>query len=136
MTAIEILQNHNLKKTTPRVAIINALQSCNFPLSETEVKEKLGDLYDRITFYRSVQSLMGVGIIHRIVIDNTTIKYALNKCTVVHNHQIDHIHFFCNNCKSLICLHDIKTLRYDLPNGFNRNECEVIIKGLCDKCNS
>jgi len=135
MNAVEILQNHQLKKTSPRIAIIKALQDSSIPLSENEVKDKLGELYDRITFYRSVQTLMEAGIIHRIVADNITVKYALNSCDKGHKHQTDHIHFFCQHCTLLVCLDEVKTQEYSLPKGFTAQECDVIIKGLCNKCN-
>ncbi len=135
MNAVEILQNHQLKKTTPRVAIIRALQESTLPLSENEVKEKMGDMYDRITFYRSVQTLMKTGIIHRIVVDNVTVKYALNHCEEKHHHKTNHVHFFCYKCNVLICLDDVKTQTYQLPKGFTTRQCDVVIKGLCKTCN-
>lgn len=134
MNAVDILQNHQIKKTSPRVAIIQALQASIHPLSENEVKDKLGDLYDRITFYRSAQTLMDAGIIHRIVADNIPVKYALNHCNEGHQHTVDHVHFFCQQCNSLVCLNETKAQPYSLPNGFTTEQCEVIIKGLCDKC--
>jgi|ERR1035437_6933730 Fur family ferric uptake transcriptional regulator len=135
MNAVEILQGHQLKKTSPRVAIIKALQSSSFPLSENEVKEHMGEMYDRVTFYRSAQTLMESGIIHRIVADNVTVKYALNQCDNKHHHEADHIHFYCQRCNALVCLNDIRIRPYKLPNGYTIQECDVIIKGLCDKCN-
>lgn len=135
MNAAEILKIHQLKKTSPRVTIINTLQTSQFPLSENEVKEKMGELYDRITFYRSVHTLMEAGVIHRIVADNTTIKYALNHCTEGHHHEADHVHFFCEQCKALVCMNDIKIQSYDLPDGFVKKDCDVVIKGLCTSCN-
>lgn len=135
MDAIEILQNHQLKKTSPRVAIIQALQTSLNPLSEAEVKDKMGALYDRITFYRSVLTLEEAGIIHRIVADNTLVKYALNHCEKGHQHKTDHVHFYCEKCNSLVCLNAIKTQFYQLPEGFTNTQCDVVIKGLCDKCN-
>ncbi|MFT3738921.1 MAG: transcriptional repressor [Breznakibacter sp.] len=136
MDAIDILQEHGLKKTTPRVAIINALQSSRHAMSEQEAKEFLGPLYDRITFYRSVQTLEEAGVIHRIVADNTVVKYALNHCAQGHRHQVDHVHFFCTKCDLLVCLNDVKTSSYLLPKGFVGDTCEVVIKGTCSKCNS
>lgn len=135
MNAAEILKNHQLKKTSPRVTFINALQTSQFPLSENEVKGKMGELYDRITFYRSVNTLLEAGVIHRIVADNTTVKYALNHCNEGHRHEADHVHFFCEQCKALVCLNDIKIKSYSLPVGFVEKECDVVIKGLCIICN-
>lgn len=135
MNATEILLNHQIKKTSPRVSIINALQKSDFPLSESEVKERMGDLYDRITFYRSVQTLIEAGIIHRIVAGHIT-KYALNHCRDDHQHETDHVHFFCEQCKALVCLNEIKIQSYSLPVGFVKKECDVVIKGLCTSCNT
>ena len=136
MNALEILATHQVKKTSPRIAIIQALQSSSKPISENEVKTYIGDFYDRITFYRNVQTLMEAGIIHRIIVDNTTIKYALNHCEQGHHHQADHVHFQCGKCNSLVCLHDVKTSQYNLPEGYQAERCEVIIKGLCSKCHN
>jgi Fur family transcriptional regulator, ferric uptake regulator len=134
MNATEILQNHQVKKTSPRVSIINALQNSDFPLSESEVKERMGDLYDRITFYRSAQTLIEAGIIHRIVAGHVT-KYALNHCGDGHHHETDHIHFFCQQCSALVCMNDIKVQSYPLPEGFTNKACDVVIKGTCRLCN-
>ena len=66
MNAVEILKQHEVKKTPARMAMINALQSNKYPMSENEIKEQMADLYDRITFYRNVQTLVSAGIIHKI----------------------------------------------------------------------
>ncbi len=127
MQAVDILQQHQLKKTSPRLAIIEALQSSEAPLAEAEISEKMGSYYDRTTFYRSMQTLTDAGVIHRIVVDRLTVKYALR-------HLPNHAHFFCNNCRQVICLEEIHPGPYRLPVGFQTSESEVIIKGLCNKC--
>lgn len=134
MQAIDILQQHQLKKTSPRLSIIEALQSADAPLAETEISEKMGSHYDRTTFYRSMQTLEKAGIIHRIVVDKLLVKYAMNHVELTSKNQPDHAHFFCNNCKKLICLEEIHPGPYRLPSGFQSSESEVIIKGLCNKC--
>ncbi|MHC1777170.1 MAG: Fur family transcriptional regulator [Lentimicrobium sp.] len=134
MLAIDILQQHQLKKTSPRLAIIEALQSSEAPLAEAEISEKMGSHYDRTTFYRSIQTLMEAGILHRIVVDKMLVKYALNRIEHTSKNQPDHAHFYCSNCKKLICLVEIHPGPYRLPAGFQTSEAEVIIKGLCNKC--
>lgn len=136
MNAVEILQNHQLKKTSPRVAILETLQGSPLPLSENEVKEKMGNLYDRITFYRSVQTLVEAGIIHKITADNTVARYALNNCTHEHKHTVDHVHFICRECNALECLNEVKSQLYPLPSGYVNETCDVVIKGLCSKCST
>jgi Fur family ferric uptake transcriptional regulator len=134
MNAIDILQNHDIKKTSPRIAIIEALQGSTLPLSENEVKGKMGNLYDRITFYRSIQTLVDAGIIHKIIAANTPARYALNNCSHEHRHTVDHVHFICRQCNSLECLADVKSQQYALPVGYVNESCDVVITGLCIKC--
>lgn len=135
MTAIEILKQHEVKKTPARMAMINVLQANKYPMSENEIKERMSDLYDRVTFYRNVQTLSTAGIIHKIVADTTTVRYALNCCEHGHNHTAEHAHFFCEACHAVICMDKIKIPAYDLPKGFKFVDCDVIIKGTCEKCN-
>jgi len=134
LNPVEILHGHRLKKTAARMGIIGALQESEIPLSENDMKEKMRELYDRVTFYRNVQTLSEAGIIHRIVADNVTIRYALNINDKDNKKESEHAHFFCQQCNAVICLDDVKTGCHKLPDGFIADHCEVIIKGLCNKC--
>lgn len=133
MNPIDILQQHNIKKTSSRVAIIQALKKGGIPLTEAEIKAEMGDLYDRITFYRNMQSMADAGILHRIVIDNTLVKYALNPCNKEHCHHINHAHFFCRKCNKLICLDEIE-IETPLPKGYVREDVELLVRGVCNLC--
>ena len=132
MNAVDILKNKGLKKTAQRIMLINLLQKMGVSLTESEIKSEMGDMYDRITFYRTVQTLLDANIIHRIAVDNITVKYALNHSD--HKHSENHIHFFCKQCHSITCLKDIAMPEFYIPQGFTSEECEVLIKGVCEKC--
>jgi len=134
MNAYDLLQQHEVKKTLSRIALINALSESNVPLSENEIRERMREQYDRITFYRNVQTLSDSGILHRIVIDNTHVKYALNCCEQGHKHTVDHVHFYCKECEKTICLDQVPVQQYPLPDGFSLSECDVVIKGYCKNC--
>lgn len=134
MNPSEILHSHRLKKTAARLSIISALQKSEMPLSENNMKEVMGELYDRVTFYRSVQTLTEAGIIHRIVADNVIIRYALTRNDKENRLGSEHAHFYCLQCNTVICLGNVKTEYNRLPEGFVANQCEIIIKGLCNKC--
>jgi Fur family ferric uptake transcriptional regulator len=131
MNAIEILNNHNLKRTACREGIIEVVMTANQALSENEIRERLADNFDRTTFYRSFKTLEKRKIIHKIVIDNQLVKYALdNRLT----HKPEHIHFYCNDCQTVRCI-ELNTLpTYHLPEGYSNTETEVIIKGTCAAC--
>ena len=135
MTSAEILTLHHLRKTPTRLAIIQSLIASSFPQSESEMNESMPGTHDRITFYRTLQTLMETGIVHRIVADNTTVRYALNHCSNQHHeHTSDHVHFHCRKCSKVECLKDIPFQEYELPQGYVREDCQVIIKGICKQC--
>jgi len=137
MTAAETLTLHKLRKTPTRLAIVQNLLETDFPLSENEFHERMQESYERITFYRTIHTLMEAGVIHRIVADNTTIRYALNQCSFLHHeHDNSHVHFYCKHCGKVECLKEVAVQQYCLPNGYQKEECNVIIKGTCKQCAS
>lgn len=130
----EILKKYNLKKTAPRIAIISILANNENPISENDIKQAMGDMYDRATFYRSVQTLLEVGIIHRISAENI-IMYAYNHSAEnVDSPEENHVHFFCKKCHSMTCLEEVKVKNYKLPKEYTTEDCEVLIKGICKSC--
>ncbi len=139
MLAIDILKLHNIKRTPARLAILNALKTFGRPLSELEIKEEMRENYDRITFYRNMQTLSAAGVIHKIVIDNTLIRYGLSCCSEHHthcNHKNEHAHFYCEQCQSVECLEQVHIPDFALPAGYKLHDNDIIIKGRCVKCNS
>ena len=54
MVSGDLLKNKGLKNTAQRCAVIDILDKQLMPMTENEIKDKMGDLYDRITF--TVQS--------------------------------------------------------------------------------
>ena len=131
MKAVDILNNHHLKRTSCREGIIEAVIAANQPLSEIEIKEKLVSSYDRTTFYRSFKTLEDHRIIHKIVVDNQLVKYALdNSITNIK----EHAHFYCNECQRVQCLESTPVNKFYLPEGYEQDETEVIIKGTCAIC--
>ncbi len=140
----EILKLHQIKKTPGRVSIIRALQEHKGPISENEIKVSMQETYDRITFYRNIHTLCSAGIIHKIVVDNTHVRYGLNCCennhlhstdaNKIHFHKEEHVHFYCEECEEVVCLEDIKIPNFTLPKGYEKNDSDIIIKGKCEKC--
>ena len=98
---------------------------------ENEIREKLSGNYDRTTFYRSFKILLEKSIIHKIVVDNQMIKYALDNSIT---HKNKHAHFYCKKCDSVICLDNIPIEEPEVPQGFEASETEIIIKGVCSTC--
>ena len=132
MNPVDILYSHNLKRTSCREGIIKVVMTANQALSENEIREQLSGNYDRTTFYRSFKTLQEHRIIHKIVVDNQFVKYALDN-TVTHIEE--HAHFFCNECHTVKCMANVPVQKFQLPEGYSDLETEVLIKGTCVNCN-
>jgi Fur family transcriptional regulator, ferric uptake regulator len=131
MKAIDVLYRHNLKRTSCREGIIELMLESDQALSELEIREKLSATYDRTTFYRSFKTLEESKIIHKIVIDNQIVKYALDNSITNKN---EHAHFYCNDCQTVKCLETVPVQEIRLPEGYTESETEILIKGVCPSC--
>ena len=131
MTAEQILKNHNLKNTGCRKHIINELLRTEKALSENEIKQALPDLFDRVTFYRSLKTLEENNIIHRIILHDASVKYALNNDVLA---KADHPHFHCVQCDEVICLDAPATPAPVLPKGFSFSSAQILFEGTCPTC--
>jgi Fur family transcriptional regulator, ferric uptake regulator len=131
MNTQDILHQHNLIRTNCRKSIINTILNSGFAISEEEIKHKVEGTYDRTTFYRSFKTLLENGIIHKIVVDNQLVKYAITEFNTI---NAKHIHFYCNHCGIVECLPDVEVNTPKLPAGYKLVETELIVKGFCNNC--
>jgi len=131
MKAVDILNKHKLKRTSCREGIIEVVLRANQALSENEIRERLVGNYDRTTFYRSFKTLEEHKIIHKIVIDNQLVKFALDNTIT---YKDEHVHFYCKVCNTVKCMDTISVKKYQLPDGYSDVETEVLIKGTCANC--
>lgn len=133
ITAEKILHKYGLKGTSCRKFIVSRLLESEMALSENEIKGEISDLFDRVTFYRTLITLEESEIIHKIVLNDNLVKYALNK----RHHVIGdlHSHFHCEGCDDVFCLEGKTKFDVELPLGFIQNEVFVVIEGVCASCN-
>jgi len=128
----EILHENDLLRTPCRQEIVQAIINSPMPLSEEEIKDSISGNFDRTTFYRTFKTLMAKGVIHKIVIDNTLVKYAI---TEKQNQPKRHAHFYCLNCGRVFCIPKINWEYTGLPESFKVEQAELLIKGYCTNCN-
>ncbi len=131
MEPVKVLHEHNLKRTGCREGIIEVITRAGQPLSENEIRNRLSGNFDRTTFYRSFKTLQEYNILHKIVVDNQLVKYALGKSDTKTN---SHAHFYCTSCNGLKCLDPVPVDLSGMPEGYVVEETEIIIKGLCSQC--
>jgi Fur family ferric uptake transcriptional regulator len=132
ITAEELLHTRDLKGTACRKFIISRLLESEHALSESELKGDFPDLFDRVTFYRTLKTLEEYGIIHKIVLNDNSVKYALNN----HHHTNSnlHSHFHCEVCDEVLCLGEKIRFEAELPAHFIKHEVFVVVEGICANC--
>ena len=132
----DILHRRQLSSTESRRKILTLFLNTEDALTHGDIEKEVGDKYDRVTIYRTLQTFEEKGIIHSIPTADNSIKYALCKeCEEGHHHD-DHVHFICTACDKTICLDDVVSPKIDLPRGYVAENVQVVIQGICKDCQS
>lgn len=130
----QILKDFKLRSTPNRVAILHAFLKREYALSHGDVERDVPPSFDRVTVYRTLKTFLDKGLIHKVLDDEGTLKYALcnEACTTAHHHH-DHVHFKCTICGQTNCLStEIPAVK--LPKGYRADEVNVLIQGVCESC--
>ena len=135
MEASIILSDHKLRKTTARLAVLDVFKKYAYALSHSNLEKELQKDFDRVTIYRTIHSFLDKGIIHKVMDDSESAKYALcvDECSSGHHHD-NHVHFKCTKCGNSECLNNIQIPLMSLPTGYLASESNLVIEGLCKVC--
>lgn len=130
-----ILKSNALRSTHSRSEILGLFLNSDFALSNAEIEKEISEEHDRVTVYRTLRTFVDKGIIHKVLDDSGTPRYAIcsDEChDTEHNHE--HIHFKCVNCGLTTCLEEIKIPKISLPDGYKPNEVNILMQGTCKNC--
>ncbi|HEY0273188.1 MAG TPA: transcriptional repressor [Chitinophaga sp.] len=130
----ELLRGSRLSVTETRTRILELFFSTKGALEHHDFEKLEGASFDRVTVYRTLQTFLDKGIIHKIPTTDTSIHYALCKDCSEHQHDDHHVHFKCQHCDNTLCLEDIAIPAIQLPQGYAASNVAVIVSGLCPKC--
>ncbi|MEO1215031.1 MAG: transcriptional repressor [Bacteroidota bacterium] len=135
-SALQILSNHSLRNTTSRKDILEVFLKEEKALSQKNIEKNMAGECDRVTIYRTLSTFIDRGILHKVLDDSGTMKYALCEasCGEHKAHHHDHVHFKCNRCKKTTCLNEVHYPEFNLPNGYNMEEVNILIQGICPNC--
>lgn len=125
-----------INPTANRMLVLDFMLDQHSAISLSDIEKGLAPT-DRVTVYRTLKTFEEKGLVHSIE-DGTGIpKYALcvENCDAK-GHDDLHLHFYCSACKETYCLPTIRIPKVNLPDKFKADEVNLLIKGLCDKCNS
>jgi Fur family ferric uptake transcriptional regulator len=128
-----MLKAADLYCTQGRVIILKVLLEAGKPLSQDQVAHCSGlGHFDKVTIYRTLASLLQVGLVHRVFVDKRARHYELaHHCT----ERQCHPHFTCTSCGDTHCLTEISLPMAKSPHkGFIIRRQQVRLEGLCPAC--
>ena len=132
---LEILKKNKVSVTDGRKKILELFLNSDGALAHSDIEERTGEIFDRVTVYRTLQTFVEKGLIHLIPTTENSILYALCKdnCEAGHHHD-NHVHFICDECNKTICLEEVTIPQVALPQGFAPKHAEMVVSGVCGDC--
>ena len=115
---------HNMRKNIYRDKIVRVL-SRHHLLSITNIQKYLPKV-DYSTIYRNVEQLVADGELRKIVVGDGGALYELSGASD------DHGHFLCLDCGDI---ESTQTANMSVPVSRQYVIKDILIKGLCGKCN-
>ncbi len=130
----QLLKNFHLRSTPSRQEILHLFLKRNYALSHSDVEKEIDNTLDRVTVYRTLKTFLDKGLIHKVLDDEGSLKYALcNEACSDTQHHHDHVHFKCIRCGQTNCL-DVEVPTVKLPKGYKAKETNLLIQGICGNC--
>src|SRR5210317_14680 len=132
----KILERNNVKPTAMRILVLRILLNKKLALSLTDL-ENCFEKSERTTIFRTIKTFVKNGIVHQVDDGTNISKFALceENCKCDLNTDL-HLHFHCSVCNETRCISEQKLPKLSLPNGFIALDANLVIKGVCDYCNS
>lgn len=130
----DILKSHDLRITNCRLDVIRFFLEEKSALSQGDLEHKFKQ-YDRVTLYRTLNSFLDSGILHKIpnATGVATFGLCFETCSP-DQHDHNHIHFKCNNCGQIECLDDKTVPSVTVPSGYQVEGVNLIVDGVCATC--
>ena len=88
---------------------------------------------DKSTIFRTLNLLSDAHLLHDIDDGSGSHKY----CICHHDdtrHCTGHVHLTCRICHRTFCLPNVRIPQVMLPEGFEPEETEYLVKGICPEC--
>jgi Fur family ferric uptake transcriptional regulator len=132
MQACDMLKAVKLYRTENRVAVLKILLKANGPLKQDEIAHRLGRRFNKVSIYRALETLLGVGLVHKAYMGKRAWHFELaHNCTKRQCHP----HFICTNCGSTHCLTEMRPPMIKSPyKGYVIKRQQVRLEGLCPAC--
>lgn len=128
------LAQKGINPTAMRLLVFQILKQREIAISLTDIESEL-DKSDRVTIYRTMRTFEEHGLVHRIEDGSGVSKFALCQegCSA-EGHQDLHVHFQCTECNTTHCLPSVQIPAIGMPDGYQTQVTELVMKGVCPNC--
>lgn len=131
--ADKLLRAAKLKRTISRRGILEVLLSGSRAQSAEEIAVRIGRSGpNKVTIYRTLETLVARGIVHKAYIRERTVYFELgDRCTAEQCHP----HFVCTSCGDVFCLPGLLVPAAGSPGeGYVIHRQQTKLEGLCPRC--
>lgn len=133
MNIEKILKNAGLRNTRQRKIILELLFSHGAPLSHGEILSMLDEHLDRVTLYRTLDTLRRAGIVHQVQGTDGVWRFCAHD-EMTAGCPGDHPHFLCLECGKMFCLADQRMPHVTVPDGVKVEGKQFVVYGACREC--
>lgn len=127
------MEQAGIRPTSNRLLVMRALGASAHPLSLAEIEATIGTM-ERSSVFRTLTLLLDHHLLHAIEDGRGVVKYELCHGHAHHSMGDMHVHFYCEGCNEVFCFEHISIPAVTLPDGFEANSVNYMLKGLCARC--
>lgn len=129
----QTLENAGIRVTAVRLLIWRQVRhgfSDAFSLADLE---SALPTVDRSTLFRTLTLLTEAHLLHDIDDGSGAQKYCVCHLDDT-RHCEGHVHLTCQVCHRTFCLTNVRIPQVLIPDGFEPEEAEYVVKGVCSNC--
>ena len=127
----KILEEAGVKPTANRILVMREIIGAAHPFTLADMEQRLQPM-DKSTICRTLGTFLEHRLIHEVDTGGPAMLYCRCVCEQGHEHQ--HIHFTCTRCGQTFCIRNIDPSCLPRPDGFQVEQVNCVMKGLCPKC--
>ena len=129
-----LLASHDIKPTANRIVVARTLAAAERPMSLSELEYEILSI-DKSGIFRTLSLFREHHLVHVLEDGGDGVRYEL--CHSHDDHQEDddqHVHFYCERCHRTFCLNHTPIPHVSLPEGYEPQSINYMVKGLCPEC--
>ena len=130
----KLLSSHDIKPTANRIVVTRTLAAAERPMSLSELEYKILSI-DKSGIFRTLTLFREHHLVHVLEDGGDGVRYELCYSHDGHHEDDDqHVHFYCERCHRTFCLADTPIPTVTLPEGYESQSINYMVKGLCPDC--